>query len=441
MTEQTSVQAVTASKRPASKRSSGNALWRHVVLWGGCVALIVVLPFIFSSSSSISLMSQMGVFTIFALSYNMLLGESGMLSFGHAVYFGMGGFVTLHAIRAVHAGQLWFPLELMPLIGGLGGLALAIVFGSFSTRRAGVTFAMITLGLGALVASSSHILPAFFGGESGISGNRVTGVTLLPFSYGPGIQIYYLIGFWVVVSTLAMYLLTQTPLGRISNAVRDNPERAEFVGYHTTMVRFVQFSLSGFFAGIAGGLFAIMFEIMTSANLGLVQSGAVLLMTYIGGIGAFFGPIIGAIVVTWLQTTLSQFSEGWILYFGLIFLFMVLYAPYGIAGVITAHFVPWRAGLMRRLLSVYLLAVVPVVLALVGLISIVEMGYHLSLSWNPSQPIELFYVAVDVTLIWPWVVAAVLLGTGMVSIKWVVGKVSARWDEVNGLVNSQRGTA
>lgn len=373
----------------------------------------------------------MGVFTIFALSYNMLLGESGMLSFGHAVYFGLGGFVTLHAIRGVHAGWLWLPLELMPLVGGLGGLLFGIVFGSFSTRRAGVTFAMITLGVGALVASSSHILSGFFGGEGGITANRVTGVTLLPLSYGPGIHIYYLTAFWVVVSALAMYLLRQTPLGHMSNAVRDNPERARFVGYNTTVVRFIQFSLAGFFAGIAGGLFAILFEIMTSQNLGLAQSGMVLLMTYIGGIGAFFGPIVGAIIVTWLQTTLSHFSPGWLLYFGLIFLLMVMYAPFGIAGIITVHFAPWRAGLFRRLLPAYGLAVVPTALTLVGLIGVVEMGYHLSLAWNPGQPINLFHVAVNVTRPTPWVVAAGLLVMGLVSLRWAAARVGARWAEVN----------
>lgn len=414
------------------------ALLRHLAVWVAFVALIIVLPYVFTSGGSISLMSQMGVFIIFALSYNMLLGQAGMLSFGHAVYFGLGGFFTLHAIRAGEAGSWSIPLELMPLVGGAGGLLFGIIFGSFSTRRAGVTFAMITLGIGALVASSTYILAGFFGGESGISGNRVMGATsLLPFSYGPGIQVYYLIGAWTVICTLLMYLLTKTPLGRMSNAVRDNPERAQFVGYNTTMTRFVQFSLSGFFAGIAGGLFAIMFEIMTSDNVGLIQSGSVLLMTYIGGLGVFFGPIIGAVLVTYLQTTLSGLSEGWILYFGLLFVFMVMYAPMGIAGIIVAHFAPWRAGLVRKLLPVYALAVVPAILTLVGLIAFIEMGYHLSLSYDPSQPIDLFYMQVNVTRIWPWAIALVVFGVGIASLKWTAGKIGSRWADVNKTMHTQ----
>ncbi|WP_348765224.1 branched-chain amino acid ABC transporter permease [uncultured Salinisphaera sp.] len=412
-------------------QSSRTALLWHIGVWALFALVIVVLPYIFTSSSSISMMSQMGVFIIFALSYNMLLGQAGMLSFGHAVYFGLGGFFTLHAIRAVNDEVWQFPLELMPLVGGVGGLAFGIIFGSISTRRAGVTFAMITLGIGSMVESSANMFTDFFGGESGISGNRVTDVTLFGFSYGPSIEVYYLIGAWTVMAAVAMYLLTKTPLGRISNAVRDNPERAQFVGYNTTIARFIQFSLSGFFAGIAGGLFAIMFEIMTAPNVGLVQSGAVLLMTFIGGVGLFFGPIIGAVLVTYMHTALSGFSEGWILYFGLMFVFMVMYAPGGIAGVIYAHAAPWRAGLLWRLLPSYLLVLLPALLAIAGLVAVVEMGYQLSLAYDPSSPIDLFYMQINATSLWSWLVALLGLAVGIAGVLATARVVRARWAGVN----------
>lgn len=413
------------------------ALIRPLAIWVIAIVIIVVMPYIFTSGSSVSMMSQMGVFIVFALSYNMLLGEAGMLSFGHAVYFGLGGFVTLHAINAVNDGAWWFPLELMPLVGGACGLFFGIVFGSVSTRRGGVTFAMITLGIGVMVESSAPIFTNFFGGESGVTANRVTDVTLLGFSYGPSIEVYYLIGTWTVIAALLMFLLTKTPLGRMANAVRDNPERAQFVGYNTTMARFIQFSLSGFFAGLAGGLFAILFEIMTASNVGLIQSGGVLLMTFIGGLGVFFGPIIGAVLVTYLQIALSGFSEGWILYFGLLFVLMVMFVPQGIAGVIVAHFGPWRAGLMHRLLVPYALAVVPALLALAGLIAIIEMGYHLSLSYDPSRPIDLFYMEVTATSPWWWAAALLCFAVGIALLKWVAARVSARWADVNRAMNAQ----
>src|SRR5260370_13918618 len=128
-----------------------------------------------------------------------------------------------------------------------------------------------------------------------------------------------------------MYRFTRTPLGRMCNAVRDNAERVQFVGYNPQVVRFLAFCASGFFAGIAGGLAAIHFEIANSAYFSATQSGNVLLATFIGGSGYFFGPVIGAVLVTYLQIMLSDVTEIWQLYFGLLFIAMVMFAPQGIA--------------------------------------------------------------------------------------------------------------
>ena len=153
-----------------------------------------------------------------------------------------------------------------------------------------------------------------------------------------------------------MYAITRTPLGRMCNAVRENPERAQFVGYNPQTVRFIAFSLSGFFAGIAGALAAINFEIVNSSYVGLGQSGVVLLAAYIGGVGYFIGPVIGAIIVTYLQVMLSDVTAIWQLYFGLLFIVIVMFAPNGIAGLLAMHQPLWRArraaparaGLPRR---------------------------------------------------------------------------------------------
>ncbi|MBA1147526.1 branched-chain amino acid ABC transporter permease [Ectothiorhodospiraceae bacterium WFHF3C12] len=428
MTEETMQQ--TAKSQPGA----AVGFLRRYSLWIAAAVVVLVLPYIFTSGSSISMMSQMGVMVVFALSYNMLLGQGGMLSFGHAVYFGLGGFFTLHAINGVNNGAWSFPLELMPLVGGLGGLAFGIIFGWISTKRAGVTFALISLGIGELVAASAQMFTDFFGGEGGISTNRVTAAneaSIFGFNYGPQIDIYYLVVVWAFLATILIYLLTKTPLGRMANAVRDNPERAQFVGYNPRMVRFAQFSLSGFFAGLAGGLFAIMFEILTAENLGAIQSGSVLLMTYIGGIGIFFGPIIGAILITWLQTSLSAFSEAWVLYFGLMFVFMVMYAPFGISGIIMQHYLPYKTGLLKRLLPAYGIAVIPTLILLVGAVSIVEMGYHISTSYLPSRPMDLFWVSVVATNAWSWIIAGAIFVAGVFACRWSYRKVGRAWDDVN----------
>ena len=222
--------------------------------WSLYALLLIGAPWLWSSSASQSMLSQMGIAIIACLSYNMLFGQGGMLSFGHAVYTGMGGFIAMHALNLASRGALPLPVSLVPLVGGLGGFAVAMALGWVTTKKSGTTFAMITLGIGELVWAMSPMFPAFFGGEGGISGNRVTGGRPLGISFGPQIQLYYLIAAYTFVSTALMFAFTGTPLGRMLNAVRDNPERAEFIGYDAQTVRYIAFVVAGFFAGHRRGV-------------------------------------------------------------------------------------------------------------------------------------------------------------------------------------------
>jgi branched-chain amino acid transport system permease protein len=411
---------------------AGGIAWGSYLLWIVGALVILLAPLFFTSGTAVSILSQMGIAIVFALSYNMLLGQGGMLSFGHAVYYGLGGFITAHTLNAVYDHGWVIPVELMPLIGGLGGLLFAIPLGWISTKRGGVSFAMITLGVGELVAASSLMFTDFFGGEGGVATNRVTDITILPFDYGPSIQVYYLIAAWMLLCVLLMYLLTRTPLGRMANAVRDNPERAQFVGYSPWMVSFIQFSLAGFFAGVAGGLFAINYEILTAENLAAPASGIVLVMTFIGGIGFFFGPIIGAIVMTYLGTVLSTVTGAWLLYLGILFVMMVMFAPFGFAGLIMIHKPLWQAGLLRRMMPVYALVAGPALLLFFGIVALIEMAYHLSTSYDPSVPMELFFWDnVVVTNAMPWIIVVVVTLVGAVATRWTGRKVKARWDSLH----------
>jgi branched-chain amino acid transport system permease protein len=218
------------------------------IIWSLFAALLIVAPLIFTKGASLSLLTQIGTIMIVGLSYNMLLGQGGMLSFGHAVYSGLGAFFAIHAMNLATAGTLPIPVTLIPLVGGLAGMAFGILFGYVTTKKSGTTFSMITLGLVELVFASSLMFPEFFGGEGGIATNRVIGKPFLGITYGPQEQVYYLIAFWLFISTIGMYAFTQTPLGRIVNAVRDNPERVEFIGYDTQWVRYMTLILSAFFA-------------------------------------------------------------------------------------------------------------------------------------------------------------------------------------------------
>ena len=401
-----------AATRAATPAWSWLAALRRHGLWLVAALLLSGLPLVFRSGTALTMMSLMGIMIIFSLSYNILLGQTGLLSFGHAVYYGLGAFFVVHAMNAIIRAKLPIPLPVMPLIGGAAGLAFAVIFGSVSTRRGGTAFAMITLGLAELVASSSLILRGFFGGEEGITTNRTRLFRLFAWNFGPQVQIYYLIAAWCLISMIAMYALTRTPFGRMCNAVRENPERIEFIGCSRTMVRFIAFCLAGFFAGIAGGLAAVNFEIVNASYLGLQQSGIVLFAAYIGGIGHFIGPVLGAILVTYLQIMLSDVTVIWQLYFGLMFIVVVMFAPGGLAGLLMMHVPLVRARVLHLLMVPYALLLAAASIAGVGAIVIVELTYRLTVKATEGTVIRLFGISLDTESAWPWLLAAALAAGG-----------------------------
>ncbi|MBL8388976.1 MAG: branched-chain amino acid ABC transporter permease [Hydrogenophaga sp.] len=350
------------------------------IVWSLFAIVLAVAPLLFSSNLSITMLTQMGIAIIACLSYNILLGQGGMLSFGHAVYSGLGSYVAIHALNAASGGQLPIPVSLVPLAGGLAGLFFAILFGYVTTKKAGTPFAMITLGMAELVFAMSLMFSDFFGGEAGVSGNRVIGEPFMGISFGPPVQVYYLIAVYTFVCVALMFAFTRTPLGRILNAVRDNPERVEFIGYNTQKVRYLAFMIAGFFAGIAGGLGAINFEIVTAEVVGAARSGGYLLFTFLGGATFFFGPIIGGVLMVLAAVLLSELTKAWLLYLGLIFLFMVMYAPGGIASLIMMNLRVASFGRLREIWVAYLALGVTAALVLLGAGSMVEMIYHLKLN-------------------------------------------------------------
>ncbi|QQO35845.1 branched-chain amino acid ABC transporter permease [Bradyrhizobium diazoefficiens] len=414
--------ATTSTSKATVKPAGGSVRFYGVWLIG--IAALIVLPMIFSSGGSLTSFSLIGIAIVFALSYNILLGQTGLLSFGHAVHYGLGGFAATHMMNAVVSHGWPIPLPFIPLFGGLGGLVFAMIIGWVMTKRAGTVFAMISLGIGELVASSSLILRSVFGGESGITTDRTALPKLLGWSFGPQLQVYYLIAFWLVLSAIAMYALTRTPLGRICNAVRDNPERVQFIGYDPHVVRYIAFCFAGFFAGIAGGLAAINFEIANSAYLGAIQSGLVLFSTFIGGTAFFFGPILGAILVTYLQLGLTNLTTAWQLYFGIIFIGIVMYAPGGIAGLLMMHRPLIRAGTLWTVIPSYLVAIVPTVALACGVILTIETVARFA----GGDAINLFGIAFNPTSPVTWIAAAILVVGGAFVARLTWRRIAEAWD-------------
>ena len=407
------------------------------VVWSAYALILAVAPIVFQSSLALTMLSQIGVAIIACLAFNMLLGQGGMLSFGHAVYSGLGSFFAIHTLNLVSKGEWAVPVSLIPLVGGLAGMGVAVLLGYVTTKKAGTPFAMITLGIGELVWAMSLMFPEFFGGEGGVSGNRVVGKPVLGITFGPQIQLYYLIAIYTFVCTGLMFAYTRTPLGRMLNAVRDNPERVEFVGYSTQRVRYLSFIASGLFMGIAGGLSALNFEIVTSETVGAARSGAYLLFTFLGGATFFFGPIIGAVLMIVAVVLLSELSKAWLLYLGLIFLFMVMYAPGGIASLIMMNLRVAAFGKLRRLWTSYLALGATALVMLVGAAAIIEMVYHLQLNVGLGPELKFMGLTLNSQGLDSWFGCAFVLFTGLGMFELSRRQFAQEWGEIQGEIERE----
>ncbi len=400
------------------------------IIWTLFALVLLLAPQVFTSNLSVSMLSQMGIAIIACLAYNMLLGQGGMLSFGHAVYSGLGSYFAIHTLLKVANGELAVPVSLIPLVGGVAGLFFAFLFGYVTTRKAGTAFAMITLGVGELVFALSLMFSDFFGGEAGITADRVVGEPFLGITFGPTVQVYYLIAAYTFVCVAAMYAFTRTPLGRILNAVRDNPERVEFIGYNTQIVRYLAFMVSGFFAGIAGGLGAILFEIVTAEVVGPLRSGAYLLFTFLGGATFFFGPIIGGVLMVLALVFLSELTKAWLLYLGLVFMFMVMYAPGGVASLIMMNLRVAAFGRLRELWVSYLALGITGLVALLGAGALIEMVYHLQLNAAIGPHVAYLGARLDTGHAESWFGAIFVMLTGVGLFELARRHFRAHWDEI-----------
>ena len=375
--------------------------------------------------------------SLFALAFNLLNGQAGLLSFGHAAYFGVGAFAALHLMIAVEDG-LFFPTPLLPLAGGLAGLVVGVVAGYFSTMRSGVYFALVTLAIAELFHSLAPHLEGTFGGEAGVSSMRMP---WLGFGFGTIIEVYYLTLGWVVLCGLALWAYTRTPFGRLTLALRDNEQRVKFLGYNAHYAKVIVFAVSAMMTGVAGALLAISNE---TANYSLFSgsvSAQVVLQTFVGGSTVFFGPVIGATVFTLFSFLISDLTRSWLFYQGLIFVLVMLYAPTGIGGVIDHHIRNRRQLDLAKIGGPYLVALGGGILIAAGTVFLTESAevlfgqdyamardgaaggfpaYDLfGLSWSPLNPET-------------WLVPLVLLCGGvfiLIRARRVIDRLWARKDE------------
>lgn len=359
---------------------------------------------------------QMLIAALFASAFGLLAGRAGMLSFGHAAYFGVGTFATVHAMQAWGGAGL-LPTPLLPLAGALAGLGVGVVAGWFATQRSGTTFAMITLAIAELVHALAPQLKGWFGGESGLSTMRMPAWGL---SFGSTTEVYYLTLAWVGLSLAALYALSATPMGRLTLALRENAHRLPFLGYNVHGLSVAVFATSAMFAGVAGGLQAVSNEAANYVVFDAAVSAAVVLNAYIGGVGSFFGPALGAALMSLFAYAVSDTTQSWLLYQGALFVLVMLFMPAGLTGLFgAAANVAARHG-AGALLRFALLALPAVLLLGAGLVFVVEalqrlcsQDYRaLAAAAQHAPPITLFGRAWAPLAASTWLLPAALLATG-----------------------------
>lgn len=388
---------------------------RRTLCWGAALALALVLPFLFPGTFGISVLTQIGIAITFALAYNMLLGGTGLLSFGHALYFGVGAYATAHFLNYFGESA---PVVLVPLVGGLAALVIGAFVALFTMRSGKLIFAMLSLAIGQLAFSAATISIRFSGGDEGIRLDP-THAAGWGIDFGSPLNVYLLVAVWAWCSALAMYALTLTPLGRLMNATRDNPERMEFVGFNPVMIRGLALTLSAGFAGIAGSLYALGFQVVTLDTLSLAQSTAGMLHTYVGGFTSYFGPVLGALLITLATAHLSTLTDAWPLYLGVFFVTATLLWRYGLTGGLAdllriapiayrqkgaAYVVQYTAPVLFGALAIC-----------AGFVVLVEMIQ--SLSANMGAPVRLVFLpglhVADPHSVAPWIASLALLAVGL----------------------------
>jgi branched-chain amino acid transport system permease protein len=302
-----------------------NGLTAVVLLLAGCLVPFVVKEY------HLNLLTEVVIFALFAVSFNLLLGYGGLLSFGHGMFFGFGAFLT--GIVLVHLkGLSLLPCLLIAVLGtGIIGLAV----GSLLLRLKGGYFAMLTLAFNALFYAIATKWSSVTGGDDGLNISRpLINLGVTAFKVNSVTAFYYVTLIVIGLVIVFCWYFTQTAMGKTVVLMRENEDRMRYLGYNAAVARLILLAFSGTLAGLAGAFYALHFQFVSVSAIGLQMGWTALLIAFVGGTRTFWGPIVGALVYIILQNYLSDITDRWALIMGLIFVLMVLFVPGGLSKVI-----------------------------------------------------------------------------------------------------------
>lgn len=325
MATDTTISTPTPTPAPTPATTSTEGMPRHhVAIFVVLLVALAIAPYVLYPIFVMKVLC----FALFACAFNLLLGYGGLLSFGHAAFFGMASYVS------AHAAKIWgFNPEFAVLAGTLAAAALGFVIGLLSIRRQGIYFAMVTLAFAQMVYFFSLQVP-FTGGEDGIQAvprGHLFGMIDL----GSPLPLYFFVLAIFFFGVLLIYRVIHSPFGQVLKAIRENEPRAVSLGYRVNRYKLTVFVLSATLAGMAGATKAIVFQLASLTDVQWQMSGEVVLMTLLGGMGTVFGPMIGAAIIVTMQNYLASLGDWVTIIQGLIFVVAVLLFREGIVGVIS----------------------------------------------------------------------------------------------------------
>lgn len=305
---------------------------RALALWAAGLFLVLGLPFIINTYMTL-LMTEIMIMGIFALSFNLLFGYTGLLSFGHAAFFGIGGYIT--AFLMIHD----FPsMPLAILVGSLVATLAAVVVGYFSVKLDEIYFAILTLGFGMMFYTLAHQWRSVTGGSDGLTGLVLPslGAGFLSVNISTPKSFYYVVACLFVFTVAILLRIVRSSFGLVLMSIRENKERTAFTGIDIRAYRLASFVISGLFAGMAGGLFAIFDRMASPSMLHWTASAEPVLMTVLGGAHVFLGPVVGAVIFFLVEYMITKFTDIWMIFLGAILIPLVIFFPEGVLGTILA---------------------------------------------------------------------------------------------------------
>ncbi len=304
---------------------------RQIVCLSLCLVALLSVP-VWARLGLKNILTKVLIASLFAMSFNFIWGQGGLLSFGQAAYFAAGSFAAIYAMGAAGAGPM-LPLPLIPLVGFAVGMAAGLVAGWFATKRSGIYFSMISFAIAELINVVAYQWDGVFGGEAGLRARRHDWLFLKFQSAG---SVYLLTLGWIAISLGVMWWIQRGPLGLVIRGLREREERIAYIGYNAHAVKVAAFAVAAGFSGVAGALLAISDEAASVSLFSSQQSTAVILNTIIGGTTSFFGPVLGSAATVLFSYYIGGFTPYWALYLGLAFVAIVLFMPQGLGGLLAS---------------------------------------------------------------------------------------------------------